>query len=70
MITTLIIPLKNYKMEFLRRMKLKNYPNRTDCAVLQIGQKIPLTIKRLGINGEGIGYFKHKLVFVAQALPE
>lgn len=57
-------------MKFLRRMKLKNYPNKTDRAALQIGQKIPLTIKRLGINGEGIGYFKHKIVFVAQALPD
>ncbi|MFT8459846.1 MAG: 23S rRNA (uracil(1939)-C(5))-methyltransferase RlmD [Liquorilactobacillus ghanensis] len=34
------------------------------------GQKIPLTIKRLGINGEGIGYFKHKIVFVPGALPD
>jgi tRNA (uracil-5-)-methyltransferase len=50
-------------------MELKNYPNKTDQAALKIGQKIPLTIKRLGINGEGIGYFKHKIVFVAQALP-
>ncbi|AUJ32511.1 MAG: 23S rRNA (uracil(1939)-C(5))-methyltransferase RlmD [Liquorilactobacillus nagelii] len=36
---------------------------------LEEGQKIPLTIKRLGINGEGIGYFKHKIVFVTGALP-
>lgn len=34
-----------------------------------VGQKFPLTIKRLGINGEGIGYFKRKIVFVPQALP-
>lgn len=24
------------------------------------GQRFPLTIKRLGINGEGVGYFKKK----------
>ncbi|OLS34313.1 23S rRNA (uracil-5-)-methyltransferase RumA [Alkalihalophilus pseudofirmus] len=36
---------------------------------LKVGQKIPLTIKRLGINGEGVGYFKRKVVFVSGALP-
>jgi 23S rRNA (uracil-5-)-methyltransferase RumA len=38
-------------------------------AVLEIGQAFPLTIKRLGINGEGVGFFKRKVVFVAGALP-
>ncbi|UII56538.1 23S rRNA (uracil(1939)-C(5))-methyltransferase RlmD [Cytobacillus spongiae] len=32
-------------------------------------QTFPLTIKRLGINGEGVGYFKKKVVFVPGALP-
>lgn len=36
---------------------------------LKVGQKIPLTIKRLGINGEGVGFFKRKVVFVPGALP-
>jgi 23S rRNA (uracil-5-)-methyltransferase RumA len=36
---------------------------------LNVGQKIPLSIKRLGINGEGVGYFKRKVVFVPGALP-
>ncbi|MCH1624228.1 23S rRNA (uracil(1939)-C(5))-methyltransferase RlmD [Fredinandcohnia quinoae] len=36
---------------------------------LQIGQTFPLTIKRLGINGEGVGYFKRQVVFVPGALP-
>ncbi|GAO99419.1 23S rRNA (uracil(1939)-C(5))-methyltransferase RlmD [Fructobacillus ficulneus] len=36
---------------------------------VKIGQKFPLTIKRLGINGEGIGYFKRKIVFIPGALP-
>ncbi|MGT2845204.1 23S rRNA (uracil(1939)-C(5))-methyltransferase RlmD [Streptococcus hongkongensis] len=31
-------------------------------------QKIPLKIKRMGINGEGIGYYKKTLVFVPGAL--
>lgn len=37
---------------------------------VRIGQNFPLTIKRLGINGEGIGYFKRKIVFVPGALPD
>ncbi|MBC1336573.1 23S rRNA (uracil(1939)-C(5))-methyltransferase RlmD [Listeria booriae] len=32
------------------------------------GQQFPLTIKRIGINGEGIGYFKRSVVFVPGAL--
>jgi 23S rRNA (uracil-5-)-methyltransferase RumA len=37
---------------------------------LNIGQEILLTIKRIGINGEGIGYYKRKAVFVPGALPD
>ena len=29
-----------------------------------------LTIKRLGINGEGIGYYKKKIIFIPGALPD
>lgn len=36
---------------------------------LSKGQEFPLTIKRLGINGEGVGYFKRTVVFVPGALP-
>ncbi|VDG20327.1 RNA methyltransferase [Lactobacillus plantarum JDM1] [Lactiplantibacillus mudanjiangensis] len=36
---------------------------------VKIGQRFPLTIKRLGINGEGIGYYKHVITFVKGALP-
>ena len=28
-----------------------------------------ITIKRLGINGEGIGYYKKKIIFIPNALP-
>lgn len=31
-------------------------------------QRIPLKIKRMGINGEGIGFYKKTLVFVPGAL--
>lgn len=36
---------------------------------IEEGQKFPLTIKRLGINGEGIGFFKRNVIFVQGALP-
>lgn len=35
---------------------------------LQVNQRIPLKIKRMGINGEGIGFYQKTLVFVAGAL--
>ncbi|WP_417897859.1 23S rRNA (uracil(1939)-C(5))-methyltransferase RlmD [Bacillus haimaensis] len=37
---------------------------------MTVGQTFPLTIKRLGINGEGVGYFKKQVVFVPGALPD
>jgi len=40
-----------------------------DKPIIEEGQKFPLTIKRLGINGEGIGYFKRNVIFVPGALP-
>jgi len=36
---------------------------------MEMGQKLNITIKRLGINGEGIGYYKRNVVFVKGALP-
>ena len=35
---------------------------------LQVKQRIPLKIKRMGINGEGIGFYQKTLVFVPGAL--
>lgn len=40
-----------------------------DKVQMEIGQKFPLTIKRLGINGEGVGFYKRNVVFVKGALP-
>lgn len=37
---------------------------------LKIGQTISLKIKRLGINGEGIGYHRKTIIFVPGALPK
>ena len=36
---------------------------------ITVGQRFPLTIKRLDINGSGIGYYKRKITFVVGALP-
>lgn len=36
---------------------------------IKVGQEFPLTVKRLGINGEGVGFFKRHVVFVPGALP-
>ncbi|MGA9225928.1 MAG: 23S rRNA (uracil(1939)-C(5))-methyltransferase RlmD [Mesobacillus sp.] len=47
----------------------KAYSKKEDTAKLQLNQTFPLTIKRLGINGEGVGYFKRQVVFVPGALP-
>ncbi|MCF6166074.1 RNA methyltransferase TrmA [Furfurilactobacillus rossiae] len=44
-------------------------PEQADVQV-EVGQRFPLTIKRLGINGEGIGYYRHKITFVPGALPD
>lgn len=38
-------------------------------SVIEVGQEFPLTIKRVGINGEGVGFFKRNVVFVKGALP-
>jgi 23S rRNA (uracil-5-)-methyltransferase RumA len=37
--------------------------------ILQVDQEVLLTIKRLGINGEGIGYYKRLAVFIPGVLP-
>lgn len=41
----------------------------TERPIIETGQKFPLTIKKLGINGEGVGFFKRNVVFVPGALP-
>ncbi|MBO4667308.1 MAG: 23S rRNA (uracil(1939)-C(5))-methyltransferase RlmD [Bacilli bacterium] len=40
----------------------------TEESRLQVNQKVLLTIKRMGINGEGIAYYKKKAVFIPNAL--
>lgn len=35
---------------------------------LKVGQEFLVTIKRIGINGEGIGYYKKQAVFIPGTL--
>ena len=37
---------------------------------LMVGEEIFLDIKRIGINGEGIGYYKRLAIFVNGVLPK
>ncbi len=36
---------------------------------LEIGQEVLVTIKSIGINGEGVGFYKRQVVFVTDAIP-
>ncbi len=38
--------------------------------ILEVNQLILLTIRKMGINGEGIGYYKRLAVFVDNAMPD
>ena len=44
---------------------MKNFKHQTH----QKEKNVIVTIKRLGINGEGIGYYKKKIIFIPGALP-
>lgn len=44
--------------------------NRQTAEELRAGDIIVVTIKRLGINGEGVGYYRRKAVFIQGALPD
>ena len=36
---------------------------------VKLNESILLTIKRIGINGEGVGFYKKQAIFVPGALP-
>ncbi|MEJ8303568.1 23S rRNA (uracil(1939)-C(5))-methyltransferase RlmD [Saccharibacillus sacchari] len=39
-----------------------------DAEQIKVGDRIVVTIKRIGINGEGVGYFRRKAVFIDGAI--
>ncbi|USS93125.1 23S rRNA (uracil(1939)-C(5))-methyltransferase RlmD [Fructilactobacillus ixorae] len=47
----------------------KQVSKHTGDVQVQINQCVTVTIKRLGINGEGVGYYRRKLIFIPGALP-
>lgn len=53
-----------------RQGKERKKMNKAEQSVrLAEGQVIRLPVRRMGINGEGIGYFRKKVVFVEGAIP-
>ncbi|KRL13362.1 MAG: 23S rRNA (uracil(1939)-C(5))-methyltransferase RlmD [Schleiferilactobacillus perolens] len=48
---------------------MSRYSRTTAPVDVSVGERVIITIKRLGINGEGIGYFRHKIIFIPGVLP-
>lgn len=62
--------MKNYQPHQNRRRNDRHRADHRNTPQVEVteGQRFPLTIKRMGINGEGIGYYKRMAVFVPGAL--
>lgn len=60
--------MKNYQN--YRENRRRNYRRETPQVEVEVGQRFPLTIKKMGINGEGVGYYKRMAVFVPGALTD
>lgn len=63
---------KNHDKRKIRKKK-DDRPNRSVRTVssaedVRPGDRIVVTIKRIGINGEGVGYYKRKAVFIPGAI--
>ncbi|WP_251546049.1 23S rRNA (uracil(1939)-C(5))-methyltransferase RlmD [Limosilactobacillus caecicola] len=54
---------------FNKRSRQPRHSHTQEPVEVQVGDRFPLTIKKLGVEGQGIGYFKHKVCFVPGALP-
>jgi 23S rRNA (uracil1939-C5)-methyltransferase len=60
---------KSRETNQIKKQDFKNKRQQEQSVKMELKQTFPLTIKRLGINGEGVGYFKRQVVFVPGALP-
>ncbi len=58
-------PKSRTNMQAFQRQR----PSAADAEELRPNDQIVVTIKRLGINGEGVGYYRRKAVFITGALP-
>lgn len=52
------------------RQQAPRISGREHAEELRTGDQIVVTIKRLGINGEGVGYYRRKAAFITGALPD
>lgn len=57
-----------HQTNYFKHHRSKSNSNKVAVRV-NIGDRFPLTIKKLGVEGQGIGYYKHKVCFVPGALP-
>ncbi|MFL1696357.1 23S rRNA (uracil(1939)-C(5))-methyltransferase RlmD [Weissella kandleri] len=60
---------KNHQHRFNHPNKDKDARHRPQDVQVKVGDKLLITIKKLGINGEGIGSYKRKITFIPGALP-
>lgn len=60
---------QNTKSQNTKSQNPPRVTNRQNAEEVNIGDRIVVTIKRLGINGEGVGYYRRKAVFIDGALP-
>ncbi|KRM90211.1 23S rRNA (uracil(1939)-C(5))-methyltransferase RlmD [Fructilactobacillus florum] len=51
------------------KKRISNRPTNSSTVQVKLNQRVTITIKRLGINGEGVGYYRRKLIFIPGALP-
>lgn len=62
--------VNNLKQQDKQTRKQNNTSHNNNNGIkLETGQRISLPVKRLGINGEGIGYYQRQVVFINGALP-
>ena len=50
--------------------KNKQHVSKASAEDVLVGDRIVVTIKRIGINGEGVGYYKRKAVFIDGAITD
>lgn len=60
----------NESSKALNNNKQKQQANRASAEDVAVGDRIVVTIKRIGINGEGVGYYKRKAVFIEGAITD
>lgn len=60
---------KRYNKPFVNKQQQAGGKN-ASAEDVAVGDRIVVTIKRIGINGEGVGYYKRKAVFIEGAITD